>query len=128
MNSSPRVAKYPDVYHDSGIGVTSVESDAWSFRFVAKSKMLAQIAKTREDQQFPCAALQLGMLQVPCIRVRNENGVEPRLQRRIDVAARAIPHHPAVRFHDLELLHHPFVNTHVLFQHDFNRIEIRLQS
>ena len=63
-----------------------------------------------------------------CIRDRNEYRAQPGVKRRIDVAARAVAHHPAVRFHNLKLFDHAFVQAWVFFQHDFDGVEIRLQA
>src|ERR1700757_4481000 len=89
--------------------------------------MLTQVAKTVENQKLAAAALELRMFQMPGIRMRDENGIQTHLQRRIDVAARAIPDHPAVGLDDFELLDHSLVYRGIFFQHDFNRIEMRLQ-
>src|SRR4029077_3189265 len=58
----------------------------------------------------------------------NKNSIQARLERRINVAQRAVAHHPAVRLYDLELLHHAVVGARLLFQYDFNRVEVRLQA
>ena len=58
----------------------------------------------------------------------NEHGVEPDLQCRVDVTARAISNHPAVGLHNFELLDHSRVSVRVLFDHDFDRVEIGKQA
>src|SRR5579862_8068268 len=61
-----------------------------------RSEMFQQVAKLGNDHQLAGAALQLVVFQNPGRGMRNEDGVQPRLQRRIDVAARAVADHPPV--------------------------------
>src|SRR5713226_10210512 len=51
------------------------------------SEMLPQLTKTGKDQQLPRAALHFGVLELPRGRVRDEHGIEPRFERRVDIAA-----------------------------------------
>src|ERR1700674_3223663 len=92
------------------------------------SKMSAQLTKTLENQKLSCSTFELGFFELPCSMVRNENGIQACVKRRIDVAARAIADHPAVRFYDFELLDHAVVGGGLFFEHNFNCIEIRLQA
>src|SRR5271170_3847536 len=91
-------------------------------------EMRPHLSKTREDNKFPSAAFEFALLERPCGRVWDKHSAQPGLQSGINVAPRTVPHHPTVRFDDLELLHHALVRTRILFQYDFDRVEVRLES
>src|SRR5271163_1162817 len=91
-------------------------------------EMRPHLSKTRENNKFPAAAFELALLERPGGRMRNKHSAQPGLQSGINVTPRTVPHHPTVRFDDFELLHHALVRTRILFQHDFDRIEVRLES
>src|ERR1700731_2074178 len=63
-------------------------------------KVIPQIAKDRQNHQLSRTRQHWLMLQLPGIHVRDVHGVEARFHRRVDVAARAIADHPALRLHD----------------------------
>src|SRR5712692_2289082 len=94
----------------------------------ATSKMLAKLAKAGNDQQLARAAVQLAMLELPGGVVRDEDGVEPRLERRVDVATWAVADHPAVRFHDAVPVDQTFVRRRILLRHDLDGFEEALQA
>ena len=99
-----------------------------SKKFSNASKMAAHFAEAVEDQKLSRAALDLALFQFPCSRMWDEYSAKASMHRRVDVAARAIAHHPTVRFHNFELVDHMFVQTGIFFQYDFDGIKIRLQA
>src|SRR3989442_1900522 len=90
--------------------------------------MMAQLAKGRDDHQLAGAAQQLAVLKLPGGMVRDEDGIQARLERRIDVTAGTVADHPAVRLHDAVPVDQPGVGGHVLFRHDLDRKSTRLNS
>src|SRR5580693_8278749 len=65
----------------------------------------AQLAKCRNDNQLSSARHDRFVLQLPGVLVRDVHGVESDFHRGIDVAARAVADHPALRFYDLIFAH-----------------------
>src|SRR5579864_338363 len=104
---------FPDVRMDatSNLGATD-----WL-------KMTAQFTERREDDQFPGARQHGFVFELPGVFVRNVDGIEAELERGIDVAARAVTDHPAVRLHDLMLVDEAAVSLVVFLLHDFNVLE-----
>src|SRR5215471_1418151 len=90
--------------------------------------MVLKLAKTGENQEFSHAALELGLLQLPGGCVRDEDGVESRRKGRIDVAARAVPHHPATGLNDAMLAHQPLVSGYFLLSHNLDGLEESLEA
>src|SRR3972149_808845 len=76
-------------------------------------EILPQLPEARQDQQLARAALHRSVLQLPGGVVRNEDGIEPRRKRGVDVAVRTVAHHPGVFLHDAVLVHQPFVSVYV---------------
>src|ERR1700693_920886 len=93
-----------------------------------KNVMLMKLSKAIEDQKFSAPALDLAFFQFPGSRMWDEYRAKASMHRRVDIAARAIAHHPTVRFHNFELVDHAFVQTGIFFQHDFDGVKIRLQA
>ena len=60
--------------------------------------------------------------------VGDVDGVEPNLQRGVDVAARAVADHPAMRFHDFVFPHQTSVGFWIFFADDFDKLEKSLQA
>lgn len=89
--------------------------------------MSSEITKTRNENQFSRAAFELSVLKNPGGVMRNKNRIQASLQRRIDVAPRAISNHPAIRFDDFELLNDALVRGKILFRHNFDGFKIARQ-
>src|SRR5580698_1680872 len=68
-------------------------------------EVATQLAKCRNDDQLSSARHDRLVLQLPGMLVRDVHGVEPDFHRWIDVAARAVADHPALRFHDFIFAH-----------------------
>src|ERR1700728_613477 len=95
-----------------------------SKKFSNASKVAAHFAEAVQDQKFSRTALDFAFFQFPGSRMRNEHSAQAGMHSRVDVAARTVAHHPAMRFHDFELFDHAFVQAGIFFQHDFDGIEI----
>src|SRR5580700_5959120 len=94
----------------------------------AELEMRAQLPEARQDQKFSATALEVALLEFPGGRVWNKNGAQTCMERGIDVASRAVAYHPTVCFYDFELLDNSLVRASILFEHDFDRIEIGLKA
>src|SRR6202050_1873849 len=108
------------------VGAASLHS--WILRLFSVLEMASQFTKAGKNQKLSRAALQLAFFKLPGGRVRNEYRAQSGMKGGVDIAARAVAHHPAVRFHNFKLFDHAFVQAWVFFQHDFDGVEIRLQT
>src|SRR5690348_7774062 len=86
--------------------------------------MGAEFAEAGEEDEFAGAAFELLVLKHPGGMVRNEDGVESGLKSGINVAARAVAHHPAVGFHNFELRDDAFVGLRIFFGDNFYGVEV----
>src|SRR5690348_9935866 len=89
--------------------------------------MPPQFPELRQNHQLSRPRLHRLMFQLPRVLVRDVHGVQPHLHRRVDVAPRAVPDHPALRLHDLVLVHQARVCRRVLLRYDLDRFEKSLQ-
>src|SRR5690348_2009072 len=90
--------------------------------------MCAEIAEGGEDKKFARAAFDFALFEFPCGGMRDEDGVQAGVHGGIDVTAWAIADHPTVRFDDFKLVDHALVGRRILFNDDFDRVEVGLQT
>jgi len=88
----------------------------------------AEFAEGWEDDEFAGAGHYGFVLHVPGVRVRDVDGVEADFHSGVDVAARAVTDHPAVRFDDFVFVHQPGVGDGVFFGNDFDGFKKALQT
>src|SRR6266700_4999102 len=65
-----------------------------------RSEMFTERAEVRQNEEAAGPAAHFFVFERPRSMVRNEHGVQPRLERGIDIAPRTVADHPSVRFHD----------------------------
>src|SRR5882672_6666861 len=82
-------------YKDSEVISRSVKRPLL-FLVFERSEMFAQSAEARQDEEATGSAAHFFVFELPGGMVRNEHGVQPRLQGGIDIAPRAVPDHPSV--------------------------------
>src|SRR6267143_1306223 len=89
--------------------------------------MTAQFAESGEDHELARARQDRLMFQMPGVLVGNVDGVQTDLHRGIDVAARTVADHPAMRLYDLVLVDEAAVGLRVFLRHDFDEFEESLE-
>src|SRR3984893_761947 len=102
-------------------------SPSFSGRILA---MRPQFGAPLHYQQLPWRFCRLYflMLQHPRSPLRNEHGVQPRSQSRIDIRLRAVANHPGGVRKQFVLGNHRMVSGDILFRDNFNRSEIFFQT
>lgn len=90
--------------------------------------MRAEFAEAGEDDEFAGAGHDGFVFHVPSMLVRDVHGVEADLESGIDVAARTVADHPALRLHNFVLADEPGVRDRVFFRDDFNGLKKSLQA
>src|SRR5579863_2974160 len=94
----------------------------------AALKVAAQFAESRQDDTLSGAGQHRFVFQVPGVFVRDIDGIQAELERGINVAARAVTDHTAMRFYDLIFVDKPVVRLVVLLAHDFDEFKESLQT
>ena len=90
--------------------------------------MAAKLAEGRQDHELSRPRHDGFVLQGPGVLMRDVHGIQPDFHGRIDVAARAIADHPAVRFHNLVLVNQAAVRLRILLRHDLDGLKKSLQA
>src|SRR5271168_3004335 len=90
--------------------------------------MSAKLAERGNDDEFPCACHHRLMLELPSVLVWDVDGVESDLHRGIDVAARTVADHPALRLYDFVLAHEAGVSLGIFFAYDLDELKKSLQA
>src|SRR6267378_5541218 len=90
---------------------------------VAGLEVRAEFAERRKNDQLSGAGHHRLVFELPGVLVRNIHRVEANLHGRVDVAARAVADHPAVRLHDLVFAHQFPVSVRAFLGNDFDELE-----
>jgi hypothetical protein len=91
-------------------------------------EMRAEFAEAGEDYEFAGAGHYWFVFHVPGVLVRDVDGVEADFEGGVDVAARAVADHPALRFYDFVFADEAGVGDGVFFVDDFDGLEKALQA
>lgn len=108
-------------------GAGARRTDGSECRQTVSSEVCPELAKRSKDHQFTDAAFHRRPVGVPGGRMGYENRVEAGLQRGINVGERAVAHHPAIGFHDLELSDQALKDAGIFLHYVFNGVKIGLQ-
>src|ERR1700740_1749813 len=91
-------------------------------------EMGAELTKGRKNYELTRAGNARLMLQLPSVLVRDIDRVQADLHGRVDVAARAVANHPAVRFHNFVFPHQLAISVRAFLGHDFDELKETLQA
>src|SRR6267378_6859983 len=92
------------------------------------SEVRAEFAEGRKNDQLSGARHDWFVFELPGMLVWNVHRIEANLHGRIDVAARAVADHPAVRLHDLVFAHQFPVSVRAFLGNNFDELEKALQT
>jgi hypothetical protein len=93
-----------------------------------ESEVGAELAEAGKDDEFAGAGHDGFVFHVPGVLVGDVDGVQADFERGIDIAARAVTDHPAMRFYDFVFADEACVGDGVFFVDDFDGLEKSLQA
>ena len=96
--------------------------------FCLASEMIAQSAKTGNDQEFSGAALQFGVFVIPTSGMGDKGGIESSLQSGVDLLLRTAADQPGVRFDHVMFIDEIPVHADGLIRHNLDGVKKSLQS
>src|SRR5438105_12751692 len=94
------------------------------------SEMRAQLAEALHHKQATCprGLTQLLVLQYPGLMVRNEDGIQSRGERRVDVGPGTVANHPCRTERKMEPIHQFEISRGIFFGDNLDAAEVVLQS
>src|SRR5215467_5607231 len=90
--------------------------------------MRAEFAEGGQYDELAGAGHYWLVLKGPSVLVRDVDGVQSHFHGGVDVAARAVADHPAMRFDDFVLVHQAAVSLSIFFRHDFDELKESLEA